>query len=166
MGEHHHSRIEKGIALAIQDVTKLIVPLFESYHQAKLAIERNKPHPAAVEAEEHLTHLVPPGFLTAINWNYLREYPRYFRAVPIRFEKLRSGGETADRQGVAELEQYWKKYLEHRELHDLAGISDTELEAFRWMIEEYRVSLFAQRLGTLTKVSPQRLDRQLKKVLQ
>ena len=166
MGGHHRFQSEKGIALAVQDVTKVIVPLLETYHQAKLAIERNKPHPSAVEAEKHLAHLVPPGFLTATDWNYLREYPRYFRAVPVRFEKLRSGGEAADRQGREELSRYWQKYVERRELHNLAGISDPELEVFRWMIEEYRVSLFAQRLGTLMKVSPQRLDRQLEKTRQ
>jgi ATP-dependent helicase HrpA len=142
----------------------MIVPMLEAYHQAKLAIEQNKPHPAALEAEEHLTRLVPTGFLTATDWHYLREYPRYFRAVPMRLEKLRSGGELADRQGCAELNQYWQKYIERRELHKLAGIADPELEVFRWMLEEYRVSLFAQRLGTSLKVSPQRLDKQFEKV--
>jgi ATP-dependent helicase HrpA len=153
----------KEIALAVQEVTKVIVPLFEAYHQAKLTIERNKPHPAALEAEEHLARLTPPGFLFATDWNYWREYPRYFRAVPMRFEKLHSGGEAADRQGVAELDKYWQNYLKRRQLLELAGIADTELDVFRWMIEEYRVSLFAQRLGTSMKVSPQRLDRQLEK---
>jgi len=38
---------ENGIVLAVQEVTKVIVPLLEAYQQAKLAIERNKPHPAA-----------------------------------------------------------------------------------------------------------------------
>jgi len=154
-----------GIVLAVQEVTKVVVPLFETYHLAKLAIERNKPLPAALEAEKHLARLTLPGFLTATDWNVLREYPRYFRAVPIRFEKLRSGGEAADRQGVAELDLYWQKYLERRELHELAGIVDPELEVFRWMLEEYRVSLFAQRLGTSTKVSPQRLNKQFEKVV-
>ena len=153
-----------GIVLAVQEVTKVIVPLLEAYHQAKLTIERNKPHPAALEAEEHLARLVLPGFLTVTDWNTLREYPRYFRAVSVRFEKLRSGGEAADRQGVTELEQYWQKYLERRKLHELAGIVDPELEVFRWMIEEYRVSLFAQKLGTSIKVSPQRLDKQFEKI--
>ena len=153
-----------GILLAVQEITKVIVPLLETYHQARLAIERNKPHPAALEAEEHLARLVPPGFLTATDWNYLREYPRYFRAVPMRFEKLRSGGELADRQCVAELSMHWQNYMERRELHELAGITDPELEVFRWMLEEYRVSLFAQRLGTSIKVSPQRLDKQFDKV--
>jgi ATP-dependent helicase HrpA len=139
--------------------------MLESYQQAKLTIERNKPHPAALEAAEHLARLTPSGFLTTTDWNALREYPRYFRAVPMRLEKLRSGGEAADRQGVAELEKYWQDYVKRRELHELAGIADPELEVFRWMIEEYRVSLFAQRLGTAMKVSPQRLDRQFAKVI-
>jgi ATP-dependent helicase HrpA len=82
----------------------------------------------------------------------------------MRFEKLRSGGEVADRQGTEELRRYWQKYLDRKELHDLAGIADPELDVFRWMIEEYRVSLFAQRLGTSMKVSPQRLDKQFEKV--
>ena len=159
-----HSEHERGIVLAVQEVTKVIVPLLEAYHQAKLTVERNKPHPAALEAEAHLMRLVMPGFLTTTNWHTLREYPRYFRAVVVRFEKLRSGGEAADRQGVAELERYWQKYMERRDLHELAGIDDPELDVFRWMIEEYRVSLFAQRLGTAIKISPQRLDRQFEKV--
>ena len=153
-----------GIVLAVQEVTKVIVPLLEAYYQAKLAIERNKPLPAALEAEVHLARLVPPGFLTATDWNVLREYPRYFRAVPARFEKLRGGGEAADRHGIAELSKYWQKFLERQELHKLAGIVDPELDVFRWMIEEYRVSLFAQKLGTSIKVSPQRLDKQFEKV--
>jgi ATP-dependent helicase HrpA len=153
-GTFEYSRLNgEGIIVAVQEVTKVIVPILETYHQAKLAIERNKPHPSALEAEEHLSRLILPGFLSATDWNYLREYPRYFRGVPMRFEKLRSGGEAADRQGVEELSRYWQKYLERRELHDLAGIADPELEVFRWMIEEYRVSLFAQRL-----------DRQLERV--
>ncbi|MDR0327135.1 MAG: DUF3418 domain-containing protein [Planctomycetaceae bacterium] len=155
---------EKGIALAVQDVTKVIVPLLEAYQLAKLTVERNKPHPAAQEAEEHLTRLTPPGFLTATDWTILQQFPRYFRAVPMRFEKLRSGGEMADRQGTEELHRYWYKYLERQKLHDLAGIADPELDVFRWMIEEYRISLFAQRLGTSIKVSPQRLDKQFEKV--
>jgi len=155
---------KQRIVLAVQEVTKVIVPLLETYHQAKLAIERNKPHPAALEAAEHLARLVPPGFLTATDWNCLREYPRYFRAVPMRFEKLRGGGESADRQGITELDRYWQNYLKRRELHELAGIVDPELEVFRWMLEEYRVSLFAQKLGTSIKVSPQRLDKQFDKV--
>jgi len=154
----------REITLAVQEVASLVVPLLETYHQAKLAIERHKPHAAALEAEEHLNRLTATGFLSSTDWNYLREFPRYFQAVPMRLKKMRSGGELADRQGVAELDRYWKQYLRCRELHELAGIVDPELEVFRWMIEEYRVSLFAQRLGTSIKVSPQRLDKQFGKV--
>ena len=153
-----------NIIPATQDVTKLIIPLLENYHQAKLIIEKNKPHPAALEAEEHLQSLTPPGFLSQTDWSDLKEYPRYFRAVPIRFEKLHSGGEAMDQQGMQELKKYRQMYCERLELHELAGIEDAELKTFRWMIEEYRVSLFAQRLGTNIKVSPQRLNKQFEKI--
>jgi hypothetical protein len=153
-----------GIVPAVQEVTKVIVPLLESYHQAKLAIEQNRSMSAAAAEAEHVQRLTSAGFLLSTAWNWLCEYPRYFRAVPLRFEKFRSGGEAADRQGVAELSRYWQQYVECRELHEAAGIADEELEVFRWMIEEYRVSLFAQRLGTAAKVSPQRLEKQFEKV--
>ena len=51
-----------------------------------------------------------------------------------------------------------------REFHRAQGIVDAEMEQYRWMIEEYRVSLFAQQLGTCIKVSPTRLDKQWAKI--
>jgi ATP-dependent helicase HrpA len=53
-------------------------------------------------------------------------------------------------------ESYWQRY---RQAVEQRGGEDVELVKFRWMIEELRVSLFAQSLGTVEKVSPQRLDR-------
>jgi ATP-dependent helicase HrpA len=155
-----------GIPPAIQEVTKLIAPLFESFHQARLAIEQNKKlfNPSVLDAGETLKRLTVPGFLLETPWTILKEFPRYFKAIPLRFEKLRSGGEAFDRQVTAELQGYWNQYTERWELHQAAGIVDPELDTFRWMLEEYRVSLFAQRLGTAMKVSPQRLGKQFEKV--
>ena len=51
-----------------------------------------------------------------------------------------------------------------REFHRGQGIVDAEMEQYRWMVEEYRVSLFAQQLGTCMKVSPTRLDKQWGKI--
>ncbi|MGL4594263.1 MAG: DUF3418 domain-containing protein [Thermoguttaceae bacterium] len=155
--EGHHN-----LGRAVQDVTHLIGPLLESFHEARLAIERAKSSRTlanCIEAKEHLQRLVAPHFLTKTPWMQLREFPRYFRAIPIRFEKLQNGGDAADLQGYEELRRYWTKYLERKELHQLAGIDDSSLETFRWLLEEYRVSLFAQKLGTSQKVSPNRLDK-------
>ncbi len=162
-------RSQKGkerLGVAVQEIAKFVGPLFEAFHQARLSIEQNKSQRtdwAWRDAKESLQRLVEPGFPLDVPWSMLKEFPRFFKAIPLRFEKLK-GGETADRQATDELAVFWKKYSERLELHQAAGITDPELDAFRWMIEEYRVSLFAQRLGTALKVSPQRLDKQLEKV--
>jgi ATP-dependent helicase HrpA len=154
-----------NIPSAVQEVTKMLTSLFEAYHEARRILEQFKKtsggifQEAFTDAVQNIEQLTPAGFFATTSWNWLKEYPRYFKAVPLRFEKLRSGGEQADRQGTAELQRYRQKYVKCKELHSDAGIDDPELETFRWMIEEYRVSLFAQRLGTVLKVSPQRLDK-------
>ena len=65
---------------------------------------------------------------------------------------------------MAQLDHYWQQYETLKAAQDAQAIVDPELETLRWMIEEYRVSLFAQKLGTVIKVSPTRLDKQLAKV--
>jgi ATP-dependent helicase HrpA len=54
--------------------------------------------------------------------------------------------------------------LEHARQHQSLAIVDPELLHFRWMLKEYRVSLFAQKLGTAIPVSPKRLDEQWAKL--
>ena len=58
----------------------------------------------------------------------------------------------------------WRQYEERLAQHQVRGLADPELAHFRWMLEELRVSLFAQELGTSLAVSPQRLDKQWQKV--
>jgi len=155
------------LPLAVQDVTRLLGPLLETLQAARLAIEKNKTsktHTAYQDAKTALAELTPQNFLTQTPWTWLREYPRYFKAIAARFEKLKSGGEQQDRTATAELGRYWSMYQDRLELHEAAGIIDPELVLFRYMIEEYRVSLFAQKLGTIVKVSPQRLEKQWEKV--
>ena len=62
------------------------------------------------------------------------------------------------------LTAYWQKYSELNEFQQAQAIVDPELETFRWMIEELRVSLFAQKLGTSVTVSDRRMEKQLAKV--
>ncbi len=69
-----------------------------------------------------------------------------------------------DRQATDDLRERWSRYLHCARQHEQLGIEDAELAHYRWMLEEYRVSLFAQRLGTVLPVSPKRLDQQWSKV--
>jgi ATP-dependent helicase HrpA len=109
--------------------------------------------------------LLAPRFYLTTPWEQLKEYPRYFKAIVARLEKWSNGGAQTDAQYAAELEEYWTRYEEATRRAEALGVLVPELETFRWAIEEYRVSLFAQRLGTAIKVSPVRLEKMWDKIV-
>jgi ATP-dependent helicase HrpA len=113
---------------------------------------------------EQLCELVPERFLIQTPWEWLRHFPRYFQAIQRRITKLSTGGIARDDSARPELARRRSEMLEVRAVHHETHVYDPELTTYRWMLEEYRVSLFAQELGTCVKVSPQRLDRQWLKV--
>jgi len=155
------------IGVAVQEVLERMGPMWEAYHQARLATEQvahTKWQYAADDVRRQLDWLTGPDFLTATPWTWLVHYPRFFRAIPIRLDALRSGGLARDRRATEEIDRRWQGYLDAARRHDEQGLDDPELALYRWMLEEYRVSLFAQRLGTSIPASAKRLDRQWSKV--
>jgi ATP-dependent helicase HrpA len=64
-----------------------------------------------------------------------------------------------DRQNFAVFAPFWESYRERLEQHRQRGVSDPALQQFRWLLEEFRVSLFAQELGTTCPVSAKRLEK-------
>jgi ATP-dependent helicase HrpA len=161
------SACRERIGLAVQEVTKLIVPLLENHHRARLAIEQlpsDRYAPTIRDVKTQIKELTRPGFLLQTPWRWLKEYPRFFQAIEVRLDRLRSGSQAKDQEMIEEIRSYWDDYEELRRSHEASGIFDPELMHFRWMLEEYRVSLFAQRLGTSLKVSNVRLEKQWSKV--
>ena len=77
---------------------------------------------------------------------------------------LTSGGLARDKQQLAILAPSVKQFRLRAELHAKRGTVDAELSLYRWMLEELRISLFAQELGTNGPISPQRLEKQWAKV--
>ena len=67
------------------------------------------------------------------------------------------GGDPGE---VRERARRVRAWAERKRDHDVRGLEDGALEEFRWMVEEYRVSVFAQELGVAVRVSPQRLSKQ------
>jgi ATP-dependent helicase HrpA len=102
--------------------------------------------------------------MTAAPWQWLKQYPRYFRAASMRLEALSTGGLSRDQKNFTEFRPHWEAYLQRKEEHAALGLFDPELEHFRWMLEEFRVSLYAQKLGTAVPVSGKRLDAQWAKI--
>jgi len=111
--------------------------------------------PAAFEdLNSGMEDLIYPGFLIELESGRLNHYPRYLGAIEERLAQLEQNP-PRDAQRQAEIEPWWRRYLEAL----AAGHEyDQALDAYRWLLHEFRVSLFAQRLGTAEKVSPKRLD--------
>ncbi len=157
----------KNILPAVQEVTKLVSSLFEAYHELRLALEQRRPATwqyAMDDLHDQLAHLLPDGFLTATPWLWLVHFPRYLKAMSLRLNKLATSGIPRDRQAHDQIALRWQAFKQRTLEHKKRGIEDPELPLFRWMIEELRVSLFAQELGASMPISPQRLDKQWAKV--
>jgi ATP-dependent helicase HrpA len=107
---------------------------------------------------------VEEGFLANTPWPWLWQYPRYLRAMKFRLDKLTAGGLLKDKQCHQVIAPLWERYLFCAEEHREREIHDPQLIHYRWMIEELRVSLFAQPLGTGITVSEKRLQDQWQKV--
>ena len=147
----------------MQQITPLLHPLLASYHAAQLALEElpRGRFPETVEAvRQQVSQLMPTHFLIDTPWCWLEHYPRYLTAICQRLDKLRRGDGLRDARTGAEILPLDAMYRQRIESHRQRGIVDSQLELFRWMLEEFRVSLFAQQLGTSMKVSVKRLERQ------
>jgi ATP-dependent helicase HrpA len=139
----------------------------ETHHQVLLAlVVATSPRcDAAVrDMRDQLADLTAEGYLVETPWTWLVHYPRYFQAILIRLDKLKSSGYGRDAEAIHELQPLLDAYRQRRKEHEERGIFDPELEQFRWMLEELRVSLFAQQLGTVLRVSPTRLKKHWPKV--
>ena len=121
----------------------------------ELATGRSLPDAITDDLLSQLEDMIYPGFLDELEAGRFRHYPRYLQAVSERIERARLDP-GKDLRLLSDVEPFWRRYLDWLE----AGHPYTEaLDTFRWLVAEYRVSIFAQRLGTDGKVSPQRLER-------
>ncbi|WP_411293313.1 ATP-dependent RNA helicase HrpA [Thiohalomonas denitrificans] len=115
----------------------------------------------AADVNVQIERLVYPGFVSATPSEWLPRLPAYLKAALSRLEKL-PRSPARDRQAAQELAPLVER-LETRWAAIPEGESpESELQRFRWLLEEFRVSLFAQELGTVERVSATRLQRQWK----
>mgnify|MGYP006193947277 FL=1 len=105
-----------------------------------------------------LRSLVYPGFLNATPWEQLPHLPRYLKGMVLRLDKYAANPERDARHGAV-IAGLWNQYEQRMEKQLKVGIHDPALAAFRWQIEELRISLFAQELKTPYPVSAKRLQK-------
>lgn len=154
------------ISIAAQDISRWLPKLAEATHAARLAIEQlsSRFESTRVDIQHQWQRLARENFLSNTPWQWLHQFPRYLQAIEYRIEKRPSLSNERDRELSEQVAGFTRQYDQAFENHAAQAIVDPELETFRWMIEELRVSLFAQPLGTVVKVSPVRLEKQLAKV--
>jgi len=109
------------------------------------------------DIKRQLHHLMTEKSLLETKFDWLKQYPRYLNAIQFRLSRIPHLG-NKDKEYTEELTMYWLKYEELCKQR-LVKKPD-ELTHLRWMFEEYRVSLFAQNLGTKIPVSGKRLEKQ------
>jgi len=119
-------------------------------------VPRAASKPADIWAEE-LDALLPRTFLNEIPFERLAHVPRYLKALATRRERARLNP-VKDQERAQLLAPYLAKLKALRDQPAKSAEVRQLVEEFRWLVEEYKVSLFAQELGTAVPVSPQRLD--------
>ncbi len=147
------------ITLIAQEFVRLAGQLVVEHAalQKRLAGLRAAPELAA-DMQAQLAALMPKDFLVAFPWERLANFPRYLKAAGVRLDKFRNNP-ARDSQAMAEwrgLAQVWERELLAKRR---AGVTDPQVEDFRWLLEELRVGLYAQELKTPMPVSVKRLQK-------
>ncbi len=153
-----HKLISKGWIPECAALSKVFNQVMVDYQQASLKVNEilEQEHTEVWEdVSSQLADLVYSGFLEDVQAPILRQYPRYLQAIAIRLQRL-PYDPVKDNQRMQQIKPCWEKYLHWLE-HE--GTYTAELDNYRWLLEEFRVSLFAQELGTRKKVSVQRLEK-------
>jgi ATP-dependent helicase HrpA len=157
----------RGRLAALGDeIAARVAPILAAYLEvARLLPTSASPVGSAPWAviRDHLARLVYPGFVSDTPWSQLGHLERYLKAARLRIERL--GNHPAkDRDREAELAPRWQAYTARAEAEKARGTKSDELERYRWLLEEWRVSLFAQELRTAEPVSVKKLADQWTKV--
>jgi ATP-dependent helicase HrpA len=154
--------VRAGFGARVSETADLAATLFKEYSAALAALKSAKPHlkTGIEEARAHLSGLVYRGFIEDSSLERLQHFPRYLKAVSLRVQKMGEdvNGDTLKMRQLSALQLPWQARLTTH------GWSP-ELEEFRWMMEELRVSLFAQTLKTPYPVSEKRLQKRWDEIL-
>ena len=154
------ARITEGrsrLNLIAQEVARLAGVLLTDFAVAQRKLKDSRPPKEVTDdVAGQLQRLMPKRFLLHPAYAQLQHTARYLKAITLRLDKQRADP-TRDAQRLAELRPLEQRYL--RRLVEQKGVADARLDEYRWLIEELRVSFFAQELRTPQPVSVKRLDK-------
>ena len=153
-------RLEEGrgrLTLIANEVARLASTILIEFAAAARKIKDTKNAPEATQdAQQQLARLMPKNFIAIAPWTQLAHYARYLKAITLRLDKYRADP-ARDAAKLAEVrpqeQRYWRLVAERK------GQVDSRMQELRWLLEELRVSFFAQELRTPQPVSVKRLEK-------
>lgn len=156
-----HKIIETGRSEMINTANSICSSLLEAmktYTEIRKRL-KNKLSPNWMESindiNEQLEHLFYEGFISDTPPQWLQHYPRYLKGIVRRLEKLQTHADR-DRHASREFRPLWQNYIDHQDNY----YESDSLQTYRWLLEELRISLFAQELKTASPVSGKKLQSQ------
>ena len=142
--------------LLVNEIARLVGQILGEYHVLPKKLQGIKAHPAAqADMQSQLQALVHQRFVIDTGHAQLAHFPRYLKAMQVRLDKLRTDP-ARDARLMAEWQQAaapWQRAQKG------AARGDPKMQEYRWLLEELRVSLFAQELRTPMPVSVKRLQK-------
>ena len=155
-------RKEQGkarLGLLVNEIARMTALILTEFHALPKKLQTAKGHPQAVaDIEAQVRALVGKRFIADNDHANLTHFPRYLKAIGVRIEKLRSDP-SRDPRLMEEFAQVAMPFQRAQADRQGARNADPKLQEFRWLLEELRVSLFAQELRTPMPVSVKRLQK-------
>ncbi|NMN94101.1 ATP-dependent RNA helicase HrpA [Antrihabitans stalactiti] len=142
---------------AVSELVRAVVPILTKAGELRSRLDGARGEPADDVADQ-LKNLVFAGFVTDLGRARLRELPRYLDGAIARLDALPASADR-DRAGMVVLDRVYAAYDRLLEALPEARRSSASVVEISWMIEELRISLFAQRLGTPYPISAKRIER-------
>ena len=150
-----------GVLNAANEIEALLYELLRYYQQNCEQLQQRRVHfkVQCEDIERQQARLIAPGFLLNTGLQRLRELPRYLKAIGLRLDRL-SGSSAKDLELCEKLSSVEQPLETLLYKYPEALFSDPAVANFRWLLEELRVSLFAQQLKTAVPVSLQRVAKE------
>ena len=155
------SQVAAALAPTVRDILRRVERVLAALRDVELALPAAPPPTQAdaiADIHEQLGALLGPGFVTATGGTHLLDLARYVTAIGRRLERL-PHGLTADRDRMQRVHQLQDAYADLVQALSPWRASAEDVRDIAWLIEEFRVSLWAQQLGTARPVSEQRIYR-------
>jgi ATP-dependent helicase HrpA len=155
---HARRDAAKGrLTLLAQEIARLVGTVLAEYATLSKKLLQAKPFPAAyADMQSQLNALIGKRFVIDTPYAQLAHFPRYLKGIALRIDKLKADP-ARDARLSADFQPLLQNY--QRAVSQRGGVADARLAEYRWLLEELRVSLFAQELRTPMPVSLKRLHK-------